>query len=516
MAGGGFSNDTQGNNLTLGLLTILGLFIFYPIAATVYNLCFHPLAGFPGPPLWKASRVPYIISLLRGNLVKDQLEIHRKYGDVVRLAPNEISFTKEEAWQDIYVKRPGHQNPTKDPVWYKAPDSMPENIVTAIDSTLHSRFRKLLGNSFTEKALCSQTPLIESYADLLINRLRSLPQNSEDGLPGVVVNFVDWMSWFTFDIIGEPALGESFDCLKDSKYHPWVETLNNFLKGMVYAASTRWYPGLETLMFKLLPKRVMEMQRQHSNFANEKINQRLNLETNKPDFVTPFMEDNADFRKISLRETQSNLAILIVAGADATATALSGILLYLVQNQEALATLTSEIRNSFLNEEDISIAATNKLIFLNSVLMEGLRLTNPVPGGLPRIVPEGSDTYAGIFIPARTTISVRPYTMSRSKIYFAEPNSFVPERWLPQGIRPTKFDGDRLGVSNPFSIGHSNCLGKNLAMAEMRIVIARILWAFDLHEHGKRLDWTSLKTLMIIQKQPVQIKLTIRKSSIRV
>lgn len=116
---------------------------------------------------------------------------------------------------------------------------MPENIVTAIDPTLHSRYRKLLGNSFTEKALRSQTPLIESYADLLINRLGSLPRTLDNELPGVVVNFVDWMSWFTFDIIGELALGESFDCLKDSKFHPWVETLNNFLKGMVYAASTR-------------------------------------------------------------------------------------------------------------------------------------------------------------------------------------------------------------------------------------------------------------------------------------
>lgn len=132
------SHGTQGNALTLGFLTVLGLFLFvsklavcdeiiisdteliqYPITAMVYNIYFHPLANFPGPIFWRVSRIPYMISLLRGNLVKDQLEIHRKYGEVVRLAPNEISFTKEEAWQDIYAKRVGHQNPTKDPVWYK-------------------------------------------------------------------------------------------------------------------------------------------------------------------------------------------------------------------------------------------------------------------------------------------------------------------------------------------------------------------------------------------------------------
>ncbi|CAG8981871.1 hypothetical protein HYALB_00009547 [Hymenoscyphus albidus] len=466
----------------------------------VFNLYFHPLAKFPGPILWRVSRIPYAVSLLRGNLVKDQLEIHRKYGEVVRLAPNEISFTKEEAWHDIYTNRVGHQNPTKDPVWYKAPDDMPANIVTAIDPTLHSRFRRLLENSFTEGALRSQMPLVESYVDLLINRLRGLPMTPDNKIPGVVVNFVDWMSWYTFDVIGQLALGESFGCLKDSKFHPWVKTLNNLLKGMVYAASTRWYPGMESLRFKLLPKSVMEMQRQHSDCANEKINRRLNLETSKPDFVTPFMEDNIDFHEISLRETQSNLAILIVAGADATATALSGTFLYLVQNRNTLDNLTSDIRGSFPDEKDISIVTTSKLSYLNSVIIEGLRLTNPVPGGLPRIVPEGGDTYAGVFVPAQTSISVRPYTMSRSEKYFAEPDAFIPERWLPQDIRPAKFDNDHFGVSNPFSVGHSNCIGKSLALAEMKIVMARIIWAIDLHEYGERLDWTSLKTFMIIRR----------------
>jgi cytochrome P450 len=97
--------------------------------------------------------------------------------------------------------------------------------------------------------------------------------------------------------------------------------------------------------------------------------------------------------------------------------------------------------------------------------------------------------------------------MSRSEKYFASPNDFVPERWLPKGTRPTKYDNDHLNVSNPFSIGHSNCLGKPLAYAEMRIFIARILWAFDIEEGGKNVPWPHLKTFMIIQKQPIMMKI---------
>lgn len=65
------------------------------------------------------SRIPYIVSLLRGRLLNDMADIHKKYGEVVRMAPDELSFAKKEAWEDIYVHRPGRRNPTKSEVWYK-------------------------------------------------------------------------------------------------------------------------------------------------------------------------------------------------------------------------------------------------------------------------------------------------------------------------------------------------------------------------------------------------------------
>ena len=37
--------------------------------------------------------------------------------------------------------------------------------------------------------------------------------------------------------------------------------------------------------------------------------------------------------------------------------------------------------------------------FLDAVVNEALRLDYAVPGGLPRVVPEGGDIYAGRFVP---------------------------------------------------------------------------------------------------------------------
>ena len=59
------------------------------------------------------SRLPYVISLLRGGLLDDMTIIHEQYGDIVRLAPDELSFATEKAWQDIYVRRPDHKKFTK-------------------------------------------------------------------------------------------------------------------------------------------------------------------------------------------------------------------------------------------------------------------------------------------------------------------------------------------------------------------------------------------------------------------
>lgn len=277
-----------------------------------------------------------------------------------------------------------------------APDEMPQNIVTTLDPATHSKFRRLLSSSFTDTALRNQAPVIESYADLLIQQLSHISGVAQDG---AIINIVDWTSWFTVDLIGELALGESFNCLQNKDFHPWVKTLHGFLNAMVYAATTRWYPSIEFIIMKLLPKSIMEVQRKHTEFANEKLNRRLNLEKEKEDFITPFMKDNVGFTKVSLKETQSNLSILIPAGADATATVLSGTICYLVQNPDTLQKLAREIRDTFEREDEVNIASIRDLPYLNAVIHEGLRLTNPVPGGLPRIVPKGGDIYAGVFLP---------------------------------------------------------------------------------------------------------------------
>ena len=90
-------------------------------------------------------------------------------------------------------------------------------------------------------------------------------------------------------------------------------------------------------------------------------------------------------------------------------------------------------------------------------------------------------------------------------------DAFAPERWLPAAERPEQFNSDHLSASIPFGVGPTNCLGRNLAWAEMRIFLARLLWAFDIaEEDGKSVDWDSQKTFLVVHTEPQEIRVKVR------
>lgn len=69
---------------------------------TVYNVYFHPLRSYPGPWLARASRIPFLYYQVTGNLPHGVKRWHEQYGDTIRIAPNDISFVKSQAWFDIH------------------------------------------------------------------------------------------------------------------------------------------------------------------------------------------------------------------------------------------------------------------------------------------------------------------------------------------------------------------------------------------------------------------------------
>ncbi|KAK8242211.1 isotrichodermin C-15 hydroxylase [Phyllosticta capitalensis] len=474
--------------------------ILYHTSLAIYNIYFHPLRKFPGPKLYAASRLPYVIAATQGRILRVINDAHERYGDIVRVAPNELSFTTgETAWQEIYGFRGGKKEEfQKDLFWYSRPVNGVRSIISA-NRQDHSRMRRVFSHAFSDKALRDQEPLIQRYVELLIRRLREKTENGE------TFDLVKYYNFATFDIVGDLVFGEGFGCLESDDYNSYVATVLGNLKAITFQSSIARYPLLKKLFTMFIPADKVRLAVDHFNNARNKVTKRLNTETERPDVVT-FVQKYTDEKGISRDELDSNAAVFLTAGSETTATTLSGTTYHLLQNPEKMKKLVKEVREAFSSTNDITIEATSHLPYLLAVFNEGMRCYPPVPTGFPRVIPDSGEQVSGHFIPGSTSVYVSQYPAYHSSRNFAEPNSFVPERWLDDA--PEKFKNDKKSVLMPFSNGPRNCIGKNLAYAEMRVILARVLYDFDIEMCDPDFPWLDQRLYTLWEKPALNVKLT--------
>lgn len=80
------------------LILAVSKIIFYYILEAFYNVTLHPLKSVPGPRWAAASRLSYTVARVRGRATHRSKNLHDKYGHVVRIAPDILSFTTSQAW----------------------------------------------------------------------------------------------------------------------------------------------------------------------------------------------------------------------------------------------------------------------------------------------------------------------------------------------------------------------------------------------------------------------------------
>lgn len=423
----------------------------YGAWVVVYNLYFSPLAKFPGPKLAACTDILSLYWTSTGQNHYKMKELHDKYGDVIRMGPTSLIYRSAQGWKDIYGHRKaGNGSFLKDPQFYTRGPNGP-NLLNANDAD-HARGRRLLSHAFSEKALRDQESLIQSYVDLLVERL-----NGEINSSRGIVDMTQWYNFTTFDIIGDLAFGEPFDCLHKSQYHTWVQMVFVSAKVAAVLRPLRVYPFLAPIVRMIVPKRLVKMREAHFALSAEKVRHRLEAKTERPDFMTYVLRFNDD-RAMSIREMESNAALLILAGSETTATLLSGFTYYSLANPAVWKKLIDEVRGSFTSYDEIDFHGVSQLSYLNAALEEALRVYPPVTALTPRVVPKGGAVIDGSFIPEGTSVSGHHYSTYHAESHFAEPDSFIPERWLES--RDERFENDNRSILYAFSLGPRNCLGK--------------------------------------------------------
>lgn len=99
-----------------------------------------------------------------------------------------------------------------------------------------------------------------------------------------------------------------------------------------------------------------------------------------------------------------------------------------------------------------------------------------------------------------------------SPLNFHDPQSFQPERWLPEVYNnpSSPFYNDRRDVHKPFSYGRRDCIGRNLAFLEMRLIIALLLWNFDLKLDEGMEQWHVQRIWGLWEKPPLEVHIKLR------
>jgi cytochrome P450 len=160
------------------------------------------------------------------------------------------------------------------------------------------------------------------------------------------------------------------------------------------------------------------------------------------------------------------VATMILAGHETTATALFWSLYLLALDPATQDRLAAEVRDVTANAGD----DLERLKFTRAVVDETMRLYPPA--FLIARAATAPDTVAGIPIRKNDVILIAPWLLHRHEKLWRDPNAFVPERFLPPAPPPDRF------AYLPFGVGPRICIGAHFALVEATLALARIIGAF--------------------------------------
>ncbi|KAJ1324741.1 sterigmatocystin biosynthesis cytochrome P450 monooxygenase [Microdochium nivale] len=227
----------------------------------------------------------------------------------------------------------------------------------------------------------------------------------------------------------------------------------------------------------------------------------------------------------TLRNIQGHLKVIMFAGYDTTATTMCWMFKMLQDNPDCMARLRAEhdaILPADFNATS-SAAATidtvsstaallrknphllNSLPYTTAVIKETLRL-HP-PAGVLRQNTDALDTPHSRLLhrPTGRTFPTAGHAIfdgtawiQRSPQYWPRPTEFLPERWLASKGDPLYIGGDGGGGGagehhhhhhvRLFGTGPRQCIGKELAMHELKLTAAMVMRRFDVREAWEEWD----------------------------
>jgi cytochrome P450 len=210
-------------------------------------------------------------------------------------------------------------------------------------------------------------------------------------------------------------------------------------------------------------------------------------------FVKQFIESDYDAQGISELQAAFLAGSMIEAGSETTSAALNTAILSLSANPDARRKAYEEISRVTTTSRSPTFDDELKLPYIRAIVKETLRLRPVTNIGTPHYT-TAPVTYKGIYIPANSVVCLQQYPIHYDPTLFPDPHSFKPERFLNHPYGSGHYAAGPASSRDhwAFGAGRRICSGVHLAENSMFIVLAKLLWAFEIlapiDEQGREVE----------------------------
>ncbi|EED14363.1 cytochrome P450, putative [Talaromyces stipitatus ATCC 10500] len=487
-----------------GLLFLLFIVISC-LVSYVYEIYFSPLAAFPGPRLWAVSNIPYLIATASGKQVPILVDLHQKYGGIVRVSPGAITVTDERGWADIcgsskYAK----DGMAKDPrlAALVGGDIVNPDPAKPRSGQTHAIMRRAMVPALKGENVRKLEGMINRHVEEFLTA-------TEEGSRRPI-DMRDMCSFLICDLIADLFLGESLHLYKEETFRPWVHSFERFGKGVTILAVLNRFPYIHKILLFAIRRWGGKERDAFMQPIFDRFDRRVSLTTPRDDMLQLILDGDGTKQGAMPRDLLREFApFLMLGGCEAMPTVLIGFVYFIFRAESAAIRqrLLLEVRSYFSSESDINMErvqhSQRALPYLEACLQESIRCYSPAATGTDRQVPVGGAVIAGQYVPGRTTVNMLHQVGYYLTENFAKPYDFIPERWLPsESGRPSLFNDDKRTTLHPFSVGPQSCFGQELSFYTLRIALCKMLYRFDIELTPESENWLKGQVTYSTRQKP--------------
>ncbi|KAL3470497.1 putative cytochrome P450 [Aspergillus californicus] len=437
-------------------------FAVYIMSLVLYRLYFHRLAGFPGPKLAAATGWYefYYDIVVGGAFIHEIDRIHREYGmasvllvlhnanthptgPIVRITPHELVVNDAGFYNTVFVAG----NTRRTERW----DVFTGNsMVLTVSHELHRRRRKHMDPFFSRLGVSRIETLIIEEAKLLTKQLEALSGS------GHVLEFEHVMGAYAGDIIAMLCSERSPEMISHPEFgKAWIGTIHGYTRQGLFAQHIPQLIQINSINHITAAKREM--------LSADKVSQNIRSSL----FRYLVSSELPESERTTERLARDAIAIF-GAGTVTTTGFFSVAMYYILSSPHIQDRLCEEVKDIMIDYPSTlpTWQELERLPYLHAIVKEGLRLSFGVVHRHVRVSPDSSLQYKEWVIPEGTPVGMSPYNLHLQPEVYPEPLNFLPDRWL--GKYDPKMDRNWIA----FSRGSRNCLGMNLAYAQIYWALA--------------------------------------------